>query len=413
MTGIWINFTVALGLGLLVGLERERSKGQGSARRSAGVRSFAIAALAGAASFHLAGGVLLAAVALGVAAVASLASFNKAGDDPGITTEIALIAVVILGGLAISAPGLAAGLGALSVALLAMKEPIHRFALGVLSAPELNDAIVLAVASLVVWPILPDQFLGPFNALNPHLVWLVVVSVMAIGACGHIATRLLGARAGLPIAGFAAGFVSSTATIAAMGGRAARDPHAAASAVGGAALSTVATFLQMMLLLWVVSLPTLLAALPSLAAGAAAAGLYGAFFTIAAIHSRQEAGGGTGRAFSPRAALIFGATMATALVLSAGLQRAFGESGILLGAAVAGLADPHAASVSVGSMAAANKLTPAEAVMPILAALSANAGSKVAVAAMTGSRAFAIRIVPGIILSLVTAWTAAVIWPIS
>jgi uncharacterized membrane protein (DUF4010 family) len=409
----WLNFAVALGLGLLVGLERERNKGEGPARHLAGIRSFAIAALGGSLAYFVGGAVLLSALVVGIAAIAAGVNLRQPEGDPGITTELALIGVALLGGLAQTDPGLAAALGAILVALLAVKAPMHRFAKGILTEAEQNDGIALAVAGLVLWPLMPDRQMGPFEALNPHLLWLVVLLVMAIGACGHIATRALGARAGLPLAGLATGFVSSTATIAAMAGRAVRDPPATASAAAGAMLSTVATFLQMMLLLWVVHPPTLLAAAPALAAGAIVAALYGAGFTIVAIRSTSRASETAGRAFSIATALVFGATMAAVLVVAAALQWALGEAGILLGAAIAGLVDAHATAISVASMAAGAKLTAAQAVLPILAALSANAGSKIVVAWVNGSRPFAARVIPGIVLSLAAAWLAAALWPVA
>ncbi len=83
----------------------------------------------------------------------------------------------------------------------------------------MRDALIFAGATLVVLPLLPNQPMGPYDALNPRSIWIVVILVMAISAAGYILIRLLGARFGLPIAGFASGFISSTATIGAMGTR--------------------------------------------------------------------------------------------------------------------------------------------------------------------------------------------------
>lgn len=108
--------------------------------------------------------------------------------------------------------------------LLNARMALHRFARSLLGEDEIRDALIFAAATLIVLPILPNQPMGPFGALNPYAIWIIVVLVMAIGALGHIAVRLAGARFGLPIAGIASGFISSAATIAAMGARAANAP---------------------------------------------------------------------------------------------------------------------------------------------------------------------------------------------
>ena len=162
--------------------------------------------------------------------------------------------------------GLAAGLGVAVAVIFAAKAPLHGFVMRVLTGAEVTDALIFAVATLVIWPQLPDRYLGPLQALNPHSIWFLVILVMALGACGHVATRALGARFGLPIAGLASGFVSSTATIGAMAGRAAKDPASMTAAVAGAAFSTVATFVQLALLLLTITRPTLVLMAPALGA---------------------------------------------------------------------------------------------------------------------------------------------------
>jgi uncharacterized membrane protein (DUF4010 family) len=144
---------------------------------------------------------------------------------------------VLLGGLAVSRPGLAAAV-AIAILLNARTE-VHHFAISVLGEDEIRDALIFAAATLIVLPILPNQPMGPFGALNPHAIWIIVILVMAIGALGHIAVRLAGARFGLPIAGFASGFISSTATIASMGARAANAPELLWPAAAAAIFSTL------------------------------------------------------------------------------------------------------------------------------------------------------------------------------
>jgi|SRR5271166_644963 uncharacterized membrane protein (DUF4010 family) len=407
MAAPWFGLGVALGVGLLIGLERERAKGAGSGRRPAGIRTFTLASLLGAVAMHLGGVPLLALATAGVMVLVALSYVRGHEDDPGLTTEIGLLATPLLGGLAMLDTSLAAGLGAAVAVIFAAKAPLHGFATRILTGAEVTDGLVFAVATLIIWPQLPDRYLGPLQALNPYSIWFLVILVMALGACGHVATRALGARFGLPIAGLASGFVSSTATIGSMAGRATRDPASMRAAVAGATFSTVATFIQLALLLVTITQSTLVLMAPALAAGAIVAALYGFGFALRAATPAGIAAAEPGRAFSVGTALGLAAMMAAMLVVAAALRHWLGEAGITIGAIVAGFVDTHSAAISIASLAASAKMTPQEAVLPILAAMTSNAVAKIAMAIGTGSRAFALRITPGLVAPIAAAWAVA------
>ena len=289
LPSVLLNLVAALGIGLLIGAERERRKEGGPARSPAGIRTFTIASLAGAASVMTGGAGMLAVTVTGVAVLTAIAYLRSRSDDPGLTTEIALIVTALLGGMAMQQPVLAAGMAVGVAALLAARTPLHHFVRSVLTEREVNDAMIFAGATLVVLPLLPDQALGPYGALNPRSIWIVVILVMAISAAGYVLVRILGARFGLPLAGFASGFISSAATIGAMGARAQKSPDVVSAAVAGAALSTVATVIQMCLVLAATSPATLRAlSAPLICAGIAAAA-YGAGFTLRALRERDTA----------------------------------------------------------------------------------------------------------------------------
>ena len=403
----WINFTVALAIGLLIGVERERTKGEGPLRRPAGIRTFALASLLGAVAVHVGGIPILALAFVAATALTALSYIKGNKDDPGLTTEIGLVLTPLLGGLAMTDALIASALAACVAVVLAMKEPMHRFVKGVLTDAELSDGLIFAIVTLVIWPLMPDRFLGPMQAINPHKVWLLVVLILAIGAGGYIAMRMLGPRFGLPVAGFASGFVSSLATIGAMAGRSNKNPAALGAAVSGAALSTVATFLQLGFLLFVVSPATFSLLKWSLVAGGTVAAIYGLAFTLRSFRSKEAEASGSGRAFSAKTALILAATMTLMLVAVAALKNWFGETGVIAGMAIAGIVDAHSASVSAASLVVSGQLSPQQAVFPVLAALSTNAAAKTLMAMSAGSSAFALRIVPGIVLSLAAAWIVA------
>jgi uncharacterized membrane protein (DUF4010 family) len=404
-----MSAAVALGIGLLVGAERERRKGEGPARAAAGIRTFAVVALLGAVAMAAGGGALLAVATLGVFALAIVAYRRAALDDPGLTTEAALAVTVVLGGLAMPEPGLAAGIGVTVALLLASRDKLHRFVRVILTEDELHDALTLVAAAVVVLPLVPNEGLGPFGALNPRRIWMLVVLVMVLGGAGHVALRALGPRMGLPLAGFASGFVSSAATIGAMGQRARREPALLQAAAAGAVLSSVATIVQMVLILATVSPPTLrVLARPLVAAGITAVAA-GAFLTLRAVRTPDAPHLAPGRPFRLRMALAFAALFAGVSVTSAALQHWLGAPGLIGGAALAGFADTHSPAASVASLVLSATLAPGDALLPVMAALTTNSVTKAVLAGISGGRQFAARVVPGTVLVIAAAWVAALV----
>lgn len=282
-----VGWAAAIGAGLLIGIERERRKGSGAQRAPAGLRSFLIAALLGALAMRFSAALLPVAV-LSVGALVTAAYVRSRSRDPGLTTELALLLTVLLGALALHEPALAAALAVLVTAALAARESLHRLVRERLTTVELQHGVLLLAAVLIVLPLLPAQPIAWLAGLNLRRLWLLAVLVMAIQTLGHFGQRLLGPGRGLLLAGLLGGFVSSTATIAAMGQRARADARSAAFALGAALWSNVATIVQLALLVAVLS-PSLLRvlALPLLASGLAAlaAGAWSAWRMRGAAHS--------------------------------------------------------------------------------------------------------------------------------
>lgn len=403
------GLAAALGIGLLIGIERERRKGEGPARAAAGLRTFTLASLLGALAMLLGGGATLAVLAAVVGALAIVSYRRSRDDDPGLTTEIALVLTFMLGALAMHDAPLATGIGVVVAIALAARSHLHRFVVRVLSEQEVHDGLLLAAAALVILPLLPDRAVDPLGAINPRTLWTLAVLMMAINACGHIALRAAGPALGLSFAGFASGFVSSTATIAAMGAEARRNPALRAGAVSGAVLSSLATVVYLALLLAATS-PAVLRAMaaPLLAAGVAAAA-YGLLIALRSVRSHNGDTPPPGRPFNPRLALLFAATMGALLLLTAFLTDRYGTGGAGIAAALAGFADAHSASAAVAALQASGRITADQAVLPILAAFTTNACSKLIVAITTGDRAFALQVVPGVLLSVGAAWLTLLI----
>ena len=395
------GYSVAFAIGLLIGIEREHSKGEGPGRAAAGVRTFILVALAGAIAQQL-GGIGIA-VGGAFVALAALASYRRSrSEDPGLTTEVALLVTFLLGVLAMTALPIAAGLGAVVALVLASKSGLHRFVRETLTEQELHDALLLVAAAVVVLPLLPDRAIDPWQALNPHTLWTLVVLVMAINAAGYVALRLLGPGAGLALAGFIGGFVSSTATIAAMGDRSRAAPQWLAQCVSAALCSNIATIIMLAVVVGALS-PPLLSTLmwPLIFAGLAAmlsAWLVHARSAATAVESHPVA---PGRPFEPRHALVFAAIVSAILLLSAGVHRWLGDTGVQIAAGVAGLADLHAASASVAQMVASGAIAIGDAGWPVFVALIANSLSKLLMAWLRGGRGFFLRLLPGVVLIVV------------
>ena len=264
----------ALGCGLLIGIERERRKGTGPGRALAGVRSFALACVAGAACMLL-GGLWLSLVgAAFIAALGVVAHARDRSGDPGVTTEIALLLTFVIGALCTTDLALAAALAVVVTVLLAAREHMHRFANQWLRQGEVRDGLLLGALALIAVPLLPDHaYWGP--VLNPRALATLLALLLAIQTLAHLAQRLLKTRHALMLSSLASGFVSSTATIATLGAQVRQGRADAPVMAGAALLSCVATLLQLLAVAAAVQ-PRWLAVLGlPLLAGALLVGLWG------------------------------------------------------------------------------------------------------------------------------------------
>ncbi|MBA4343948.1 MAG: hypothetical protein C0423_17565, partial [Methylibium sp.] len=280
----------ALGSGLLIGLERERHKGRGQFREPAGLRTFTLAALAGALAQSLAAPGLVAVGALAVTALAAIAYARSSRRDPGLTTEIALLVTYLIGVLCIQAPLLGAPAAVVMTALLAARSRLHRFATTVLREEELHDGLLLGALALVVLPLMPDEPLPWLAGMKAHSLMGLMLLLLALQAVGHAALRVAGPQAGLALSGLLSGLVSSTATIAAMGTRSRAEPQLRLACTAGAVMSTAATWLQAQAMLLALAPQAAMAALPVTGLGVVLAGGSG---LLLARQSRRKEGSQT------------------------------------------------------------------------------------------------------------------------
>jgi uncharacterized membrane protein (DUF4010 family) len=396
---------VALGIGLLIGVERERRKvrlrRKGGTRAAAGVRTFAMVAVLGGATALL-GNWLLLLAGFGVIALV-VAAYLSEPADPGLTTEMAMLLTFMLGALAHTEPAIAAAVGVTAALLLASKRRMHRISRDLISERELADGLLLAAAALVVLPLMPNRPIDPFEVLNPWRLWLLVVLVMAIGALGHITLRIIGARWGLPIAGFFSGFVSSTAAVLGFGQRVREQPDTLYPAVAAALLANLASLALFTGLLVAVAGSFVRELMVPIVAGGAML-LAGGLAGLRRGGDRQTAPPTADtRMFRTGHALAFAAVITVVLFAAAALNHWVGPRAALAGAMLAAVAELHAAGISVAQLAATGQIDRATAQWGVLGLLGASALAKSLLGWISGGRAYGIRVGIGLMAMTATA----------
>ncbi len=396
------GLAVALGAGLLIGLERERRKGEGPSRQAAGLRTFMVAALAGALAQALSSGLAVVVLA-GVASLAALSYWRNRSDDPGLTTELALMATALIGMLAMQQAALAAACAVVLAAVLAAKERLHHFATQGLNEQELHDALLLAALALVLLPLMPDAPLAWLGQMSPRrLLWLLIVLLMVQGA-GHVALRLLGPRSGLAVSGLLGGFVSSTATISALGSLVRSGQVPVRAAWCGAVLSMAATWVQVLLMASVVAPAAVAPLWPLALLGVGVPVVLGAL--LWARTGQVAAQPVPAGALRVREALLVAAMLAGAATLVS-LAGRWGAGGLMLGTAVAALADAHAPMAGLASMFAAGRIDAAALQQGVLVAIGANALTRTTAATLGGGRRYGFGVGLALALNLLTVGLA-------
>lgn len=382
---------LALAIGLLVGLERgwrERDAPAGS--RTAGIRTYGISGLLGgvaAALGQVSDNNLLFPVAfLAFAGIFAWFQWQQARHDENfsVTSVAAALAVFALGGLAVAGDQSAAAAGGAALAaLLASRAMLHGL-LQRLSWIEVRSALVLAVMTAIILPLLPRTPVDPWGALNLRAVWLFTLFAAVLSFLGYIAVRVLGPTKGLLLSCLAGSLVSSTAMTLAL----ARSQGDGARLAGAASLAAMVSILRVITIILVISPPVLVSAGPAALAAALAFGLFGLFMFKGA--SDQDMPAGSARnPFDLTPLLIFAGLFGLVSVISALMARYFGSESLVITSALSGAIDVDVGVLSVLQLdkAAAPTRIVGQAV---LAALATNAVVRFIVAAAAGPRAFSL-----------------------
>jgi len=341
---------VALLVGFLIGLDRERSEARKGRDVFAGVRTFPLIALAGAVPMVLlpiVGPALLVASFAAVAGVAIVAYVrSSAAGEIGATTEMAAFASFLLGALAGSGQFVMAGAAGVTVAVLLVAKPRLESFSRTLTGDEVRAVLELGVISVIVLPLLPNRGFGPWGVLNPFDIWLIVVLVSGLSFVGFVATRTLGERRGLAVAGAVGGLVSSTAVTLAMAERSRADEGIGRAAASATVLASCVMSLRIAVLAGIINAGILPRLLPVVGSMAVVGGLAALWLARGPGDEPTASGGHLSNPFSLRAALSFGLLYALILLAVRAAQVYFGDGGTYAASALSGVADVDAVTIA-------------------------------------------------------------------
>lgn len=395
---------IALGLGLIVGLQRERMRSP-----LAGFRTFPLVTLFGALTGLLAveyNGWLIAAGIFAVAVLLVIGNWEHRDANPGLTTEVAMLLMFSVGAFIITGPvSVAVIVGGTVAVLLHLKPQMHSLARR-LEDPDFTAIMQFVLITLVILPILPSRQFGPYAVLNPFKIWLMVVLIVGISLGGYIIYKFFGQKAGTLAGGILGGLISSTATTVSY----ARRTKESANASGLAALVImVASTIVFARVLIIIS-----ASAPHffpVAAGPIGAVL-GALSVVCLVlwwlSSKENAAlPEQGNPSELKAALIFAALYAAVLIAVAWAKENFGTQGLYVVAVLSGLTDMDAITLSLSEMVNRKQIEPRDGWRLILVAAMSNLVFKAAMVASLGSRRLLGRI--AILFSIAFAISLGVI----
>jgi uncharacterized membrane protein (DUF4010 family) len=341
---------VALLIGILIGLDRERAEVRKARQIFAGVRTFPLVALSGAIPVLLVetvGPLLLAVSLLSVSAIAVVSYVrSSATGDIGATTEVAAIATFLLGALAGAGQLVVAGACGVAVAVLLVAKPKLEGFSRALTPEELSAALELAVITVIVLPLLPSRGYGPWQVLNPREIWMVVVLVTALSFVGFMAMRMLGERRGMAVTGAVGGLVSSTAVTMAMAERSRSAEGVAKAAAAAAVVASAIMPLRVAVLAGAVNAGILPRLLPVVVLMALSGAVASWLLSRSKGDESGESGAKISNPFSLKAALSFGAIYAVVLLVVRGAGEYFGTGGTYVAAGFSAVADVDAVTIA-------------------------------------------------------------------
>lgn len=417
MNGLMLRLGLALAIGLLVGLERGwRERDSPGHSRTAGIRTYAITALLGGLSAAVSDAAhstwLLPVSLIAFAVVFSAFKLQEARHDGGFsaTGTIAGICVFLLGGMAVVGDTqAAAGAGAALTGLLASRDLLHKL-LKRISWIELRAAVLLAVMSAIVLPLLPRRTIDPWGGLNPWEIWFFTVLTAAISYVGYVAVRLFEPRRGLILSTLFGAVVSSTAVTLAV----ARQAKAGGSPrilAGAAVLAAGVSLVRVGLIVGLVQPSVLpLIAMPG---AAALVGFIGGACGLLFVHVAEVRIEQTARSpFELAPLMMFAALFAVVSTGNAALASYMGARSLIASTALSAIVDVDVATISVLRLVGAGTSTMVAA-NAVLAALAVNGLFRLGLAIAIGSWRFGTIVLLVNIVSVALAGTVYGVFPVA
>lgn len=393
MESLILRVLISLGIGALIGIERERRR---KGAEFAGIRTFMLMALLGTLSVFVSETfpyfLLVAFIGLVSLIFASYIMSTKDDGDIGLTSEVAALLTFVLGAICASGEGykFAPIIAIIITALLALKKYLHLFARRI-SEREMIDTLKFLVVAFVILPLLPNTYIGPFHVFNPYQIWLMVVFISGISYAGYIAMKIIGPEMGLSVTGIMGGLVSSTAVVTAMAGRVKESESVLKAAVFASVVASSMMFFRILFEVMVINPSLLTLLLPPLFT----MGILGISLGLTLLrtsHENVKSEVKLKNPFSLRPAFIFGALFMIILFISKAANNYMGNMGVYAAGIVSGVADVDAITVSMALLSKNNMISSYTAITTITLASISNTLVKLGIAFLLGTKNFGKKI---------------------
>lgn len=414
------RLSVALAIGLLIGIERGwQSRNEPEGGRAAGLRTHALAGLLGGTWGALAvnspetGMIALALAFCVFSAAIGVFRYREAMAEGtfGVTTVVASMLAFSLGALAVLGSMPVAGAAGVAVAgLLAMKSVLHGWVKRV-SWLELRSGLLLLAMTFILLPMLPNRAIDPWGVINPFELWLMTVLIAAISFAGYMAIHLMGERHGIVLTGVAGGLASSTAVTVTMSELAREHPEKRDPLLAGALFSSVTMGARVLAVVAVLGSPMLThLALPILTGALVMLAAALVFLRRDGEQSSDEGRLRLSNPFDLETILRFGALLTVITVAANALARYGGGEGLYVLAAISGIADVDAMTLSMTRMAGdpASVRLASNAVLTVVAV---NTLSKAVLGWITGGRPVGERLLAVALAAVAAGALAKVLLP--
>jgi uncharacterized membrane protein (DUF4010 family) len=416
---LFLRLGLALAIGFLIGLERGwKDRDEKEGQRTAGLRTFSLIALLGGIFGALTKDQNFLLLASGFVVVSgALAAFfwreGKSEDDFSATSVVAVMLAFMLGAFAVLGDmAIAAGAGVAAAVLLAVKTQLHGW-LASITWPELRAGLLLAAMTFIALPLLPHRAIDPYGAINPYELWLMTILIAAVSFAGYAAIRIAGPERGTVMAAGAGGLVASTAVTLTLA-RLARDNPARVQLLGGSiVLAGVIMLIRILVVVGVINLALARSLAPALIAGAVAMAILAWWLIRRAPEGKKK--GTTDlkleNPFKLMEVLRFGLLLTLIMLLAVAARHFFGEAGLVGLAAISGLADVDAITLSMAKTAQADATVgPA---LAVLTAAGVNTIAKTGYAAYVGGTRIGLIVLAGTVLGFAAAAAGYLLVPLA